>query len=83
MIEATTVTSGGAVVMIIDVLPTIVAGRLDLGARHGINAITKKAPRRNDAKSLAESIARNPVTTEDFSSHGKSNLHPWTPPHCQ
>ena len=75
-IRAMTVTSGGGDIdMIIDVLPTIAVDRPDLGARHRINIITRKVPRMNGAKSLIENIATNPVITDDFSKHGKSNPH--------
>ena len=66
--------------MRIDVLPTIATGRLNLGARHGINTVTKKAMRRNGAKSLTGNITRIPVITSDFSKHRKINPHPRKPP---
>ena len=71
---------GGVIVLIIDILPTITADRLNPGARHVINTVTKKAPRRNGAKSLTRNIARSLITIGDFSKHRKRNPHLGKPP---
>ena len=66
--------------MRIDALPTIVEDKLGLDkttiiARHGINAVTRRVQKTNDAKSLV----RNSKTKEDSSRHGKSNPYAWKP----
>ena len=83
-IGATTITIGGGVAMIIDALPTIAAVRLGpvqtvVLASQGSNTVTRRVPRRNNAKSLIGSIARSPVTTDSFNKHGKNNWLPWKP----
>ena len=66
--------------MIINTLPTIGADMLGpiqmvVIASQGTNAVMRKVPRMNNAKSRVGSIARSPATTDGFSEPGKNRRH--------